>query len=307
MGDYTRIFRKIYPSIRQANMEVINTMTLTGELFMVPCRECEVEVFWHHASRENAPVLFEFHGGGFVLGDARKDDNLREIIKKTCDINVVGVNYRKAPEYPYPAALNDAYDVVKYFHDNSDTLRIDKDRMGVLGFSAGATLSTAIAMMAVKEKAFSLRCQILNYPYVDGVSKPGSKTQHPGDLPEEVMEAFNELYAGDHDLNEIYISPICATSNDLKGCAPAVLLMAGEDALCLEGKAYACKLLDADVPVYARVMREMHHGYMEDYYNKPCYEINPPETIAAHSVHMGERAKESMDYITKAVDYLLCD
>lgn len=282
-------------------MEGIRKNPLSGERLMIPCRDCEIEVYWHKAKKENCPVLFEFHGGGLVLCDAAKDDNLREIIKNELDIHVVGVNYRKAPEYPHPAAVNDAFDVVQYFCNHAAEFDIDKSNMAVMGFSAGATLATVIAMQAVNTKAFPLKGQILHYPYVDGVSDPAGKKQHKADLPIEVMEAFCELYAGDCDSKDSYISPLYAKKQELENTAPAVLILAEEDALYAEGIAYGKKLLDANVLVSVFTSKEMHHGYMEDYFNQACYEMLPEDTKALHSKNMPIRAKESMDITIEAL------
>ncbi|MDK2808419.1 MAG: hypothetical protein PWP24_1154, partial [Clostridiales bacterium] len=72
MDQFTRSFQKIIPSLRESTMEIIEQYPIHGTLFLVPAKEREIEVFLHRTKRENAPVVFEFHGGGFVLGDAKK-------------------------------------------------------------------------------------------------------------------------------------------------------------------------------------------------------------------------------------------
>lgn len=301
MSDFTRIFKKIVPSLRQATMDVIEQNPLEGQLIKLPLRDREIEVFLHPSSGKNAPVLFEFHGGGLVLGDARKDDHLCEVIKNALDIHVVGVNYRKAPEYPHPAAVRDAYDVIAYFADHAEAYGMDRDKFAVIGFSAGATLSTVAAMQASEKGAFHLCGQILHYPYLDGSTPPALKKQHPGDLPVEVMEAFVDLYAAGEDRKNPFVSPLYALEELLKGMAPAHLILAGEDALCEEGLAYAEKLSQAGVLTEVHIMDEMHHGYMEDYFNQPCYEITPEDTKRLHSLRMGEQAEKSMELTLKAL------
>lgn len=294
MGDFTKNFLKIIPSLRESTMELINTIPLKGKLMMIPCRAGEIEVFIHKSSRENAPLLFEFHGGGFVLGDARKDDHLRETIKKALDINVVGVNYRKAPEYPYPAAVEDSYDVLKYFYKNAEVLQIDKTKFFTLGFSAGANLATVMAILSKEKKEFTLAGQILHYPYLDALSEPQSKERHPADLPEEVMKAFIELYSGKENLKDVTISPFYATKEQLCNTARAALFMAGEDALCAEGIIYADKLVKAGVKVASKVIPNAHHGYMEDLFNRPCYDALPEDTKAVHHENIAQIAEKSM-------------
>jgi len=279
--------------MREFTMEVIRQNPILGEKRMISCRDCEIEVYVHRAEGDRVPVIFEFHGGGLVLGDAAKDDHLCERIKNETGVTVIGVNYRKAPEHPYPAAHQDAYDVVKYVHDHSEEFGINPEKMAVLGFSGGATLATITAMKAAQTKEFSLALQILHYPYVDGASAPGSKIQHPADLPVEVMEAFTELYGNGEDPRKPDISPLYATNELLAGSAPAALYMAGEDALCPEGVSYAARLRQAQVTVLAEeIVPQMHHGYMEDYFNQPCYQSQPEDTLALHSPRMGEMAEQ---------------
>lgn len=307
MGSFTKSFLKIIPSLREYTMEVIRQNPILGECRKIPVRGGEIEVYVHRALRSYAPVLFEFHGGGLVLGDAAKDDHLCERIKDELDITVIGVNYRKAPEYPYPAAWQDAYDAVNYVHKHNDEFGINPKKMAVMGFSGGATLATITAMKAAETGDFPLSCQILHYPYVDGASHPASKKQHPADLSVEVMEAFTELYGNGEDPKKADISPLYAENERLRGSAPAALFMAGEDALREEGFAYAARLIQAGVLLIAQeAVPEMHHGYMEDYFNQPCYRSQPEDTLALHSPRMEEMA-EAVLKKTEAVlkDYLI--
>lgn len=292
MGSFTRSFRKIIPSLRESTMEIIRSNPIYGERRILPLGDRELEIYLHRGAEQPGPVLFEFHGGGLVLGDASKDDNLCERICRETGITVIGVNYRKAPEHPYPAAVQDAYDAVKYVHGHSHEFGIDPDRMAVMGFSAGATLATVTAMKAAAKREFSLACQILHYPYLDGVTPPGQKKEYPANLPVEVMEAFTELYGNGEDPRNPYISPLYAPVEMLKGSAPAALFMAERDALCDEGLAYASHLREAGVPVIVeKIVTEMHHGYMEDYFNQPCYQAQPEDTLALHSPKLGQRAE----------------
>lgn len=301
MTDFTRNFAKIVPSIREESLEAISKTSVKGEKLLIPVRDGSIIVYLHRAGHPGRPVIFEFHGGGFVLGDASKDDNLCEVLRDGTDMNIIGVNYRKAPEYPFPAAVNDAYDAVRYFRENAGDYALDRDRIGMTGFSAGATLCTVTAMQAKNEPdGMGIRCQILNYPYLDGVTDPAKKKHHPADLPVEVMTAFNELYFGGRDAGDPYISPLYAKWTDLHGAAAALVLPAAEDALCAESLGYAENLRKAGVETQVHVMSDMHHGFMEDYYNRQCYELLPEDTKALHSALMPQRAQEAMNFITEA-------
>jgi len=298
MNQAGKDFLKMVPSIRRGSLKVINKYPLYGEKMTVPGRECGLEIWLHRSEQTCAPVLFELHGGGFMLGDASKDDNLCERIKNETGITVIGINYRKAPEHPFPAAWQDAYDVIKYVHDNPDEFGIDPERMAVMGHSSGGNLSAVVCMKAAALKEFTLLCQILNYPYVDGASSQGMKPRHPSDLPVPVMETFCEAYAGGLDAKMSEISPLYATLDELTGNAPAAFFMAAEDALNPEGHAYAARLRQAGVEIIAEEdVSEMHHGYFEDYFNQPLYELHSDQTKKLHSPHMAEKAEEVLNKI----------
>lgn len=295
MTDPAKEFMMAVPSIRRFHKKVMKNVPISGEPVEIPCREGGILIYVHRSSRERAPVVFEFHGGGFVLGDASENDNFRERLKNDTDLTVIGVNYRKAPEFPYPHAWQDAYDAVKYVHDHPEAFGIDPERMAVVGFSAGANLATIVAMKAAASGDFELKCQILHYPYVDGASDPAAKERHPADIPVFTMQAFDEAYSGGIDKKRSDVSPLYATLEELQGTAPAALFMAGEDALMSEGFAYAARLEQARVEILAKeAAAEMHHGYMEDYFNKALYDTKLDKTISLHSPKMGEQAEKML-------------
>lgn len=295
MSDYIRSFKKIIPYLRESTWEGIEKNEQYGEKIEVLTENESVEVYLHRAEGNNAPVLFELHGGGFVLGHAAKDDGLCEFIKNQMNIHVVGINYRKAPEHPYPAAITDVLNVMKYFGENAGQYGMDSKRFAVMGFSAGANLATVASIKSKNEEAYQIVCQILHYPFLDAITNPYEKDKHPADLPCEVMEAFNELYATKEERGLPWISPVLASIELLKGVAPAIILTAKEDALCKEGLLYGEKLKEAGVSVEVRAIENAHHGYIEDYYNKSCFDIIPEETKASFHSNFGEAAKEAIE------------
>jgi acetyl esterase len=304
MGDYTRSFKKIIPYLRGTTLETIENNPILGEKLEISTEQAVVEVYLHRAETTNAPVLFELHGGGFVLGHAAKDDALCEMIKDRMDIHVVGINYRKAPEYPYPAALLDVVGVIEYFAQNAADFGMDKKRFAVMGFSAGANLATVASMILKDREDLQIVCQVLHYPFLDAVADPYGKEKHPADLPCEVMEAFNELYSTEEQRSTAMVSPALASEEQLRGVAPAIIVTAKEDALCREGQYYGELLKKAGVPVEVKAMKYAHHGYIEDYYNKPCYETIPEDTKASYHGSFGEAAKEAMQYtMEKLTEY----
>lgn len=290
-----RSFLDMLPAIRSFNEEVLSGIPIKGQKLVVPSEDREVTVFWHKASGSSRPVVFEFHGGGFMMGNAEKDDALCRRISRMLDCHVIGVNYSLAPENPYPAAVNDAYNVVKYFHDHASEYGIDPEKMAVYGYSAGATLATVTAMRAVEAKEFTLCAQVLHYPYLDAVHLPAEKKHYDCDMDNEVMRAFTILYSKEEERSLPYVSPVCAEIDALRGAAPACILPVERDSLKEEGLRYAEMLKEAGVPVYCKVVPDAHHGYVEDAGNEGAYMTTMEDARKTHSRYFRDWAKAAME------------
>ncbi len=296
-----RGFLDMLPAIRSFNTDLVMNQERAAqtEEFSLPGRK--ITVCFHRAKDPSGellkgirPVLFEFHGGGFMLGNAEKTDALCEKIAADLGIHVVGVNYRLAPENPFPAAVKDAYGVIRRMWLRAEEYGIDPDRMAVMGYSAGATLATVCAMQAVLNKELSLKAQILHYPYLDAVHLPEEKKHYDCDMAPEIMRAFTLLYSSEEERMNPFVSPVLAGQKELTGAAPALILPGERDSLKEEGLLYAEHLRDAGVEVRCRVMEHMHHGYVEDAANEEAYQASGQDVIAAHDPSFREKAREAI-------------
>ncbi|OMD95590.1 alpha/beta hydrolase [Paenibacillus odorifer] len=297
MDDFLQSFIKIIPSIRASERMVLLSQHIHGERLEIPCGESHsVEVWLHRAQRQNSPVLFELHGGGLVLGDAAKDDNLCEEVRTLIGCHVVGINYRKAPENPYPAALDDVCGVMKWFAENAESFSMDPSRFAVMGFSGGATLATAASMKAREQDRYSICCQILHYPYLDAVTDPAAKERCLSDMAPELMKAFTFLYSSEEQRKEPYVSPLHAPERFITNMPPVIIVLAECDALCYEGEQYAIRLSRAGIPVFIRQMQAAHHGYIEDAFNSACYNELPIDTKETHAINFRELANEAVEW-----------
>lgn len=291
-----RAFLDMVPSIRRFNTQLALGQSLTGEPVNLSLPGREISVYVHRAKGTNRPVIFEFHGGGFVLGNAEKDDALCRFLCRELDAHVVAVNYRLAPENPYPAAVDDACDVILWFKEHGEEWGMDPGRMAVLGFSGGATLATAAALRAGKTGAFSLKGQALHYPYLDSTHMPQEKNHYPCDMDPAVMTAFTRLYSTEEERVLPEVSPVMAAQEDLRGMPPTLLIPAQFDALKEEGLLYAEHLKSAGVPVYCQVMPDAHHGYVEDAWNEQVYQAATAEDVkASHSPYFRDWAKGALE------------
>lgn len=234
---FLRSFVKLLPSLRSSQREAVLGQPITGLPFSVPCAGREIPVWVHPARSKNRPVIFELHGGGFVLGDGEKCDGFCELLAQELDMTVVGVGYRLAPEHPYPAAVEDVYEVVRWFAQHPDRYSINPEQMILMGYSAGANLATVCAMLAKERGEFSLRGQILCYPYLDSVHQPSEKPHFAADMDQEVMEAFAALYCTQAQRTDPHVSPVCATLEQLRGLCPALVLLAERECPAAGGRA----------------------------------------------------------------------
>ena len=290
-----RAFLDMVPSIRRFNTDLAKSVPLTGEAIVVPLEGREITVYLHRAKDSGRPIVFEYHGGGFVLGDAEKDDKICQELCEKINVNVIGVNYRLAPENPYPAAFDDVYDVIRYFTAHAAECGLDGTKIALLGFSGGATLAAAAALKAGKTGDFRFTAMALHYPYLDATKMPSEKAHYPCDMDPAVMAAFTKLYSKEEERGLCYVSPICADDSEIAKLPPSLILPAEYDALKEEGLSFAERLTKAGVPVYCKVMPDAHHGYIEDAGNETIYAYTSEDVKATHSPYFRQWAGAAMD------------
>ncbi len=258
-----RGFLDMVPSIRSFQSRVLDMQEQKGEKLVLPLEGRELTVYLHRASAPGRPVVYELHGGGFVFVDARRDDGICEEIAQLSGCNVIGIDYRLAPEAPYPAALNDLCDVIAYFRAHGQEYQMDAERIGLLGYSAGATLAAAAGLRAAAGE-FPLSAVVLHYPYLDSARMPAEKEHFDTDMDPAVMTAFTKLYSKEEERRLSHVSPVYASKDELQGFAPAMILPAEKDALRDEGLLFAKHLKEAGAEVHCMVMPGVHHSYVED-------------------------------------------
>ena len=202
------------------------------------------------------PALVYYHGGGWVIGDLDTHDELCRRLCAEANCLVVAVDYRRAPEHPFPTPPKDCYDAFEWVHDNAAALQVDPDTVLVGGDSAGGNLAAAVSLRSRDEEGPSIARQLLIYSATDATADPPSYAEHGGGLlAEDNIRWFWEQYLDSPlDAHHLYASPLKARS--LADLPPATVLTCGLDPLRDEGAAYAQRLADAGVSVE-------HHNYPE--------------------------------------------
>ena len=236
-----------------------------------PANEIPLRIYAPPGERP-APVLVWFHGGGWVVGDLDTTDSLCRVLCEWAGCVVISVNYRHAPEHPFPAAVDDAYAATCWVALNAAELGVDAGRIAVGGASAGGNLAAAAALKANVEGRPGIVFQYLVYPVTDGsLSQQSMKRNSSGyGLSQAGMSWYWDQYVPDPARrSDPLASPLAAT--DLSGLPPAFVMTAEFDPLCDEGEAYAERLRQAGVSVQLKRYEGMIHGFL----------VNPGEFDAA--------------------------
>jgi acetyl esterase len=222
------------------------------------------------ASAHPLPVLLYLHGGGFTVGSVATHEPLCRHLAHLAHCAVVSVDYRLAPEWPFPTAVHDAWDSLAWLRDNAAALRLDGSRIAVGGDSAGGTLA-AVTAISARDAGWPLALQLLFYPGTAGHQNTAShRTFAKGFLLEEahVTYFFNHYLRSAADRDDWRFAPLDGVDasgqvRDLDGVAPVWIGLAECDPLTDEGVQYADRLRMAGVPVDLEIYAGVVHGFIQ--------------------------------------------
>ncbi len=209
------------------------------------------------------PLLVYFHGGGWVVGSVSGSDAFCRALANASGCAILSVEYRLAPEHPYPAAVDDAYAAAVYASSHAATLGADAARIAVGGSSAGGALAAVVALIARERGTPALAAQLLHVPVTDhDFTTPSYRANANGrGLTLAAMRWFWDHYLPDAARrDEPHASPLRAP--DLRGLPPAIVVTAECDPLHDEGLAYAERLRAAGVAVRHLDHAGMAHAFM---------------------------------------------
>jgi acetyl esterase len=206
------------------------------------------------------PLLVYLHGGGFVIGDLDTHDEPCRLLCRFGGVHVLSVDYRLAPEHPFPAALRDARSALRWAQGNAASLGADPARVAIGGDSAGGNLAAVEARLA-RDEGRPPAAQLLIYPATDSETERPSQAAFGAGwfLSQADRDAFSRHYLHGTGVRgtDPRVSPLLAP--DLSGLAPALVVTAGFDMLRDEGDAYAAALEAAGTP--ARLLRIPGQGH----------------------------------------------
>lgn len=209
------------------------------------------------------PCVYSIHGGGYVLGSYTMDDALLGAWCTALDCVGVSVEYRLAPEHPYPTPLEDCYAGLRWVHAHADEFGIDTSRVGVAGVSAGGGLAAALALLARDRGEVPLAFQLLDSPMLDDRQHtPSSRTSGLFVWSRESNEFGWRSYLGSlYGADDIPHTAVPARAVDLSGLPPSFVSVGTADGFRDEDIDYAVRLNQAGVPTEVHVYPGAPHGF----------------------------------------------
>ena len=224
-------------------------------------RDVPVRIY-RPAKPARAGVSVFFHGGGWVFGDLESHDGVCRSLTRDSGITTVAVHYRRSPEHPFPAALDDAVGVVRWLAAHGGEIGVDARPLAVVGDSSGANLAAAVSLVLRDEADSPVAFQALLYPVTDPAMDTESYQENADDpfLSKDEMIWYWAQYGDGKAPDDPRAALSMAT--ELNGLPPTYLLTAGFDPLRDEGRAFGEALRRAGVAVHHSEYEDMPHGFL---------------------------------------------
>jgi acetyl esterase len=236
------------------------------KLFPVgPTGKVSVTIYRPIGANGPLPVVMYFHGGGWILGSKNTHDRLLRDLVHTTPAAFVFVNYTPSPEAQYPVPIEQAYAATKYVAEHGSELGLDSSRLAIMGDSVGGNMAAAVTLLAKERGGPHILYQVLCYPVTDANFARDSYSEFADGpwLTKRAMEWFWDLYAPNkEDRKQITAAPVLATSDQLKGLPPALIITDENDVLRDEGELYAKNLSIAGVEVTPVRFLATFHDFM---------------------------------------------
>lgn len=224
-----------------------------------------VRIYTPRTARTHGVIVY-YHGGGYVVGDIDSYDNVCRQLCADSGTKVVSVDYRLAPEHPFPAAVDDAWNALRWVAAHAGELGVDPMRIAVAGDSAGAALAAVVALFARDKGGPSIAAQALVYPPAadndEGASYPSRQTYAAGPtLTLRSMDYFYQHYFGAAGKAPDFRGALLLADN-LEGLPPALVMIAAHDPLRDEGMAFAKALMAAGNDATVVEYHTLPHGFI---------------------------------------------
>lgn len=224
----------------------------TEKVILVDERDIKLYIVRPEKAKGKLPVFIFIHGGGWVLGDYQTHKRLVRDLVVESGYACVFIEYSRSPEAKYPIALNECYAATKWVAEHGDEINVDGKRLAIVGNSAGGNMTIGTCLKAKDNRGPDIKCQILLWPYSDAGINTESFKKYGEErfLTKSLMIWMRDNYLSNktqHD--DIYVSPVRARTNQLKGLPPTLIEVAENDILRDAGEELGRKLDEAGVDV----------------------------------------------------------
>ncbi|URZ04648.1 alpha/beta hydrolase [Clostridium felsineum] len=243
------------PSIPFSNIKNFTIVTNSNK---VPVR------IYTPGNASNIPIVIYSHSGSWAAGNLDTEDNVCRKLSRNTNAIVISVNYRLAPENPFPSGLTDVYDVLQWTYKNAKSINGDEKRIAVVGASSGGNLSAAASLMSRDKNGPPIVCEVLIYPSTNIFKLNSESWSHFSkniNIPIKDMEKYVSLYVPKkEDRKNSYASPLLA--EDFTRLPDTLIITAQVDPLRDEGNAYGEKLKNAGVKIKLSQYTGVPHGFI---------------------------------------------
>jgi acetyl esterase len=229
-----------------------------------------------------SPAIINLHGGGFINKRLDRDKLFCFELASKLNCVVFDIDYKLSPEYVYPVALNESQEVLQWIFRNSERLKISKDRICIVGHSAGGNLAIGSIVHVLEKNLDIVNKAVIEYAALDLYTDPGEKPNYERDLPSERARIYNSFYCKPSERKNSSVSPAYLTINEVKRFPKSLIITAGEDKLNVEGKQFFNKLKKAGVNAEYKMFNKSVHGF---------------------TINRMDEYKESIDAIIRFLEY----
>jgi acetyl esterase/lipase len=239
--------------------ELDKNVNMEDRVIAGPAGDQKIRIYTAKKASKPAPALVYIHGGGMILGGIEGEAANAQMFCAETGATVISVDYRKAPEFPYPCGADDCYSAAKWVFDNAGELGIDKDNIGIYGGSAGGGLTLAVVLMARDRKTMKFKYMMPIYPMIDDRNETSSSHEiteigiwdRAGNI-----EAW-DWYLGGKPADD-YAAP--ARAKDVSGLPPAFIDVGEMDLFRDEDTLFAQRLIQSGVACEFRIYPGAYHG-----------------------------------------------
>lgn len=211
--------------------------------------------------QSGAPVVVNYHGGGFIRGRSDRDELFCRRLACTLRCLVVDVDYALSPDHPFPTAVNQARAAALWAKGQAESLGCDGEKVLLVGQSAGGNLVANVCMAEAGHPLIRPLCAVIAYAPMDMNTDPAEKPRSERDMPAQRARNYNALYCTPEQTCDPRVSPLFAPAYQLAAFPPTLVITAGDDSLAPEGERFAGNLARSGVEVTCKRFPNCVHGF----------------------------------------------